>query len=160
MIDKLAIKLYINGCTGCIVTTGRYSTFLLTVDPPVAKKKTYEKFENFFSLYTSCQMRKTNCPLNNNPRCFMYTVCTKKYVPNFQENYEKIRKRFNESTFETWKKEETLRIFTLLLFFFHHTSERRRKGRESNPVHATREPQQFDDRGWRGESNAVLLAEL
>lgn len=68
-------------------------------------------------------MRKTNCPLNNNPRCFMYTVCTKKYVPNFQENYEKIRKRFNESTFETWKKEETLRIFTLLLFFFHHERE-------------------------------------
>lgn len=48
MIDKLAIKLYINGCTGCIVTTGRYSTFLLTVDPPVAKKKNVRKIRKFF----------------------------------------------------------------------------------------------------------------
>ena len=46
MIDKPAIKLYINGCT--IVTTGRYSTFLLTVDPPVAKKKNVRKIRKFF----------------------------------------------------------------------------------------------------------------
>lgn len=157
MIDKLAIKLYINGCTGCIVTTGRYSTFLLTVDPPVAKKKNVRKIRKFFSpsmLPVRCEKRIV---LSTTIRV---ASCTKKYVPNFHENYEKIRKRFNESIFETWKKKETFRIFTLLLFFFHHTSERRRKGRESNPVHATREPQQFDDRGWRGESNAVLLAEL
>lgn len=64
------------------------------------KKKTYEKFENFFSLYASCQMRKTNCPLNNNPRCFMYKkICTK--FPGKLRKDPKMIQRFNESTFET-----------------------------------------------------------
>ena len=70
------------------------------------KKKRTKNSKIFFSLYASCQMRKTNCPLNNNPRCFMYTVCTKKYVPNFQENYEKIQKWFNDSMNRLLKREK------------------------------------------------------
>lgn len=154
MIDKPAIKLYINGCT--IVTTGRYSTFLLTVDPPVAKKKNVRKIRKFF--LPLCFLSDAKNELSSQQQSALLHV-----QKNMYQISTKITKRsVNDSTNQFLKREKKKKHFASLHFSssFFITSERRRKGRESNPVHATREPQQFDDRGWRGESNAVLLAEL
>lgn len=104
MIDKLAIKLYINGCTGCIVTTGRYSTFLLTVDPPVAKKKNVRKIRKFFSpsmLPVRCEKRIV---LSTTIRV---ASCTPYVQKNMYQISRKITKRsVNDSTNRLLKREK------------------------------------------------------
>lgn len=93
MIDKPVIKLYksLHHCYHWTVLD------IFTNCRSTRCEKKQKRFENFFSLslYATCQMRKTNCPLNNprnNHVHRMYKKIYTKFPEKLRKNPKTIRR--------------------------------------------------------------------
>lgn len=107
------------------------------------KKNKNVRFENFFlsMLPVRCEKRIVLSTIRATIRYLIHLICTKKYIPNFHKNYEKIQKRFNAEFWNDWKIKNISHLYASpLLFHQYHTStsERGRRGRESKATWSAR----------------------